>query len=252
MYTFGSLIGAVVVVIVLLNVLGGKSTPTSVATKGSTTTTTKPGATTTTAPGGSTTTTAAVATAPSTVNASELSCFGISGSPPRKTQFSVPPPMCIDPTHTYVATVQTDVGQFQIALDPKAAPKTVNNFVFLSLYHFYDGVVFHRVIPDFVVQGGSPDGSPSGGPGYQFADELPQAGAYKVGSVAMANSGPNTNGSQFFVVVGSQGTALPPQYSLYGQVNTGMDIVQKIATDGSQSGTPTVQHKMLSVTIQET
>jgi len=233
-YVVGSLVLAVALVLILLNVTGGKSTPTtSVSTKGSTTTT------------------AAGAKAVSTVAASELSCFGISANPARKTQFSAAPPMCINPAKNYTATVQTDIGTFQIKFDPTAAPKTVNNFVFLSLYHFYDGVVFHRVIPGFVVQGGDPLGTGSGGPGYQFADELPKAGAYQVGSVAMANSGPNTNGSQFFVVVGSQGTSLPPQYSLFGQVTSGMNIVQNIAKDGAASGTPTVEHKMLSVTIQE-
>ena len=230
-YTIGSVVLVVVLAIVLLNVLGGKSTPTSVATKG-TTTTTKPG----------------VAGA---VVASELTCFGISGNPARKTQFSAPPPSCINPAKTYTANVQTDVGTFVITLDPHSAPKTVNNFVFLAENHYYDGIVFHRVIPDFVVQGGDPTGTGTGGPGYQFADELPQQGAYKLGSLAMANSGPNTNGSQFFVIIGSQGTALPPQYSLFGQVSGGMDVVQKIAADGDPSGTPKVEHKMVTVTIQE-
>jgi cyclophilin family peptidyl-prolyl cis-trans isomerase len=147
--------------------------------------------------------------------------------------------------------VETDVGTFNVALDAKAAPKTVNNFVFLAREHFYDGVTFHRVIPGFVVQGGDPQGNGSGGPGYKFADELPKAGAYKVGSLAMANSGPNTNGSQFFIITGSQGTQLPPNYSLFGNVNSGMDVVKNIEAGGSSSGTPTTVHKMTRVTITE-
>src|SRR5436853_5066977 len=112
--------------------------------------------------------------------------------------------MCIDPDKRYIAEMATTKGTMTIELDPKRAPKTVNNFVFLSRYHFYDGVSFHRIIPGFVVQGGDPLGTGAGDPGYKFADELPKAGDYQVGSFAMANSGPNTNGSQFLVIDGNQ------------------------------------------------
>ncbi len=196
-----------------------------------------------TTPTSSTTTTAAAkAIAPV--------CPPAAGSATREIAFTKAPPMCINTSASYTAIVKTDVGTFDIALDAKAAPKTVNNFVFLARYHYYDGIIFHRVIPGFVVQGGDPTGTGTGGPGYTFADELPKAGSYKLGSVAMANSGPNTNGSQFFIVVGTQGEQLPPQYSLFGQVTSGMSVVQKIAADGTSSGTPTVVHKMISVTIQ--
>ena len=168
------------------------------------------------------------------------------------TSFSAPPPMCITTGKTYSATVETDAGTFTVALDAKAAPKTVNNFVFLAREHFYDGLTFHRVIPGFVVQGGDPQGTGSGGPGYKFADELPKAGAYKVGSLAMANSGPNTNGSQFFIITGPQGTQLPPKYSLFGTVISGLDVVKQIEAGGSSSGTPTATHKMTKMTINET
>lgn len=157
--------------------------------------------------------------------------------------------MCITSGKTYVAVIKTDVGTFDITLDSKAAPITVNNFVFLARYHFYDGIIFHRVIPGFVVQGGDPLGTGAGGPGYKFKDELPKAGAYKLGSVAMANSGPNTNGSQFFIVTGPSGEQLPPLYSLFGQVTSGMSVVNKIAADGSASGTPSPVHHMISVAI---
>src|SRR5919197_3924861 len=112
--------------------------------------------------------------------------------------------MTVDANKKYTATIDTSCGKITIELDPKAAPKTVNNFVFLANQKFFDGLTFHRVVKDFVIQGGDPQGTGSGGPGYEFADELPKDG-YKLGSLAMANSGPNTNGSQFFIVTGNQG-----------------------------------------------
>jgi cyclophilin family peptidyl-prolyl cis-trans isomerase len=182
-------------------------------------------------------------------------CPKADGSSPRTTSFAKPPPMCIDPNKTYTATMQTSQGgPITIALDAKAAPKTVNNFVVLARYHFYDGVSFHRIVPDFVIQGGDPQGTGQGGPGYQFADELPAAGQYKLGSLAMANSGANTNGSQFFIITGSQGVQLPPQYSLFGQVTAGMDVVNKIAALGdpnAPNGEPKEPVNMTTVTIQE-
>lgn len=174
------------------------------------------------------------------------------GSAERQTSFSAAPPMCIDPAKTYTADVTTDAGQFTITLDAAQAPQTVNNFVFLSRYHYYDGVTFHRVIQGFMAQGGDPEGTGRGGPGYTFADELPEAGQYQVGSVAMANAGPNTNGSQFFIVTGDAGVGLPPQYSLFGQVTEGMDTVTAIEADGSQmDGPPATVHTIESVTINE-
>ncbi len=163
--------------------------------------------------------------------------------------------MCIDPNKTYTATMQTTQGgPITIALDAKTAPKTANNFVVLARYHFYDGLSFHRIVPDFVIQGGDPQGNGQGGPGYSFADELPQAGQYKLGSLAMANSGPNTNGSQFFIIIGQQGVQLPPNYSLFGQVTGGMDVVNKIGALGdpnAPNGEPKSPVSMTSVTIQE-
>jgi cyclophilin family peptidyl-prolyl cis-trans isomerase len=138
-----------------------------------------------------------------------------------------------------------------ISLDPAAAPKTVNSFVFLARYHYYDGIIFHRVIPGFVLQGGDPTGTGTGGPGYKFADELPKPGRYELGSLAMANAGPNTNGSQFFVISGPSGIRLPPQYSLFGKVVSGLDVVATIDALGSQSGTPKEKVTIESVTITE-
>src|SRR5438045_6836725 len=126
--------------------------------------------------------------------------------------------MCIGATHPYTAKIDTSKGTMTIALDAAAAPKTVNNFVVLSRYHYYDGVIFHRVIPGFMCQGGDPQGTGTGGPGYKFEDELPAPGRYELGSIAMANAGPNTNGSQFFIVSGPDGVRLPPLHSLFGKV----------------------------------
>ena len=175
----------------------------------------------------------------------------VDGSSPQQRTFDEEPPMVIDPDKRYVATMVTSHGTMVISLDPLAAPKTVNSFVFLARYHYYDGIVFHRIIPGFVLQGGDPTGKGTGGPGYRFDDELPKAGRYKVGSLAMANAGPNTNGSQFFVISGPQGVRLPPQYSLFGKVVSGLDVVEKIDKVGSRSGTPTEPVVIESVTIEE-
>jgi cyclophilin family peptidyl-prolyl cis-trans isomerase len=176
----------------------------------------------------------------------------LNGSSPRYTKFASAPPFCIDTSKTYTATLVTDIGPVTIKLLPKDAPVTVNNFIFLAGYHFYDGTVFHRVIPSFVVQGGDPTGTGTGGPGYTFKDELPSSNAaYGTGSLAMANSGPNTNGSQFFLVVPGGGSGLQPLYSAFGQVTSGLSVVQKINSDGTQSGTPKTYHKIIKVTITE-
>ncbi|MDX2382224.1 MAG: peptidylprolyl isomerase, partial [Acidimicrobiia bacterium] len=131
------------------------------------------------------------------------------GSAPSTQQFSDAPEMGIDPSKRYTATLDTSMGELVIALDAIKAPQTVNNFVFLALHHYYDGVIFHRIINGFMCQGGDPTGTGRGGPGYRVADELPKPNEYQVGSVAMANAGPNTNGSQFFIVSGASGVGLP-------------------------------------------
>ena len=173
------------------------------------------------------------------------------GSSPKTQRFDGPPPNVIDPAKRYAATMVTNKGTMTIALDPATAPRTVNNFVFLTRYHYYDGVTFHRIIPGFMCQGGDPEGSGRGGPGYRFEDELPAPGRYEIGSVAMANAGANTNGSQFFIVSGPDGVALPPQYSLFGKVVTGLDVVSAIEAAGSRSGAPSEPVIIESVTIDE-
>jgi cyclophilin family peptidyl-prolyl cis-trans isomerase len=179
-------------------------------------------------------------------------CPDADGSSPRTTKFKGEPPTCIDPDKRYIAEMVTTKGTMTIELDPKRAPKTVNNFVFLARYHYYDGVGFHRIIPGFVIQGGDPEGTGRGGPGYHFADELPRPGMYEVGSLAMANAGPDTNGSQFFIITGASGVGLPPSYSLFGKVTKGLDVVQALDAVGSPgAGTPKEPVKMESVTITE-
>jgi cyclophilin family peptidyl-prolyl cis-trans isomerase len=160
----------------------------------------------------------------------------LDGSAPKKQKFDSEPEMGIDPDKRYTATMSTSMGDMVIALDAARAPKTVNSFVFLALHHYFDGIVFHRIINGFVCQGGDPTGTGRGGPGYRFDDELPRPGQYEIGSVAMANAGPNTNGSQFFLISGPNGAGLPPQYSLFGKIVKGLDVLdamQRVDTDRS-------------------
>lgn len=171
-------------------------------------------------------------------------------------QYTAPPAMKIDQNKRYTATIKTNLGDITVELNAKDAPVTVNNFVFLAREGFYDGVIFHRVLPGFMIQGGDPTGTGSGGPGYQFADE-PVKGSYEIGSIAMANSGPNTNGSQFFICEGQQCTTLPPKYNLFGKVVQGQDVVSKIANvpktvggDGAPSK-PTQEVRIETITIAE-
>lgn len=170
--------------------------------------------------------------------------------------WSTAPAMTIDPAKTYTADVTTTAGTFTITLDAAAAPITVNNFVFLARHHFYDCVIFHRVIPGFVIQGGDPTGTGSGGPGYAFTDELP-TGTYPLYSVAMANSmRPNTNGSQFFIVSGASGESLPASYSRFGQVTSGLAAVKLLNNQGNSNPSsngvpPSVTHRILSIIINE-
>ena len=157
----------------------------------------------------------------------------LDGSAPKTQKFPAAPEMGIDPTKRYTATMETSMGTLVIALDAARAPKTVNNFVYLAAYHYYDGIIFHRIINGFVCQGGDPTGTGMGNPGYRFEDELPKPGQYQIGSLAMANAGPNTNGSQFFLISGQSGVQLPPAYALFGQVVKGLDVVdamQKVPT----------------------
>ncbi len=242
-------VAAVVVGLSLLITKPWKKSSAATTTTTSTPTTTSKPTTSTTRPasaGGSGN------TSPSAITTS-ADCPADFNATLNKPSYPSYPAMTIDTSKTYTATVTTDVGPFTIQLDPKAAPKAVNSFVFLANQHFFDCIVFHRIIPSFVDQTGDPTGTGRGGPGYEFADELPKTASpqYPLGSVAMANSGPNTNGSQFFIVAGSQGESLPPKYTLFGTVTSGMGVVNTINASGSTSGTPTTPHRMVSVTITE-
>jgi cyclophilin family peptidyl-prolyl cis-trans isomerase len=153
---------------------------------------------------------------------------------------SSPPAFEIDESTIYEVTITTDRGDIVADLDPRLAPNTVNNFVALARRGYYDGLTFHRVVPDFVIQGGDPDGSGRGGPGYKFEDE-PVKGEYTLGALAMANAGPNTNGSQFFVCIDDCTRKLDKAYNLFGYVTSGVDVAQSIG----------VGDIMRSVTVNE-
>ena len=153
---------------------------------------------------------------------------------------SEPPEYQIDGSKIYRTTIETDRGTIVADLDPQLAPTSVNNFVALARQGFYDGLTFHRVVPDFVIQGGCPQGTGSGGPGYKFRDE-PVQGEYTLGAVAMANAGPNTNGSQFFITIDDCTRKLSKDYNLFGYVVEGMDVAQNVK----------VGDVMRSVTIEE-
>jgi len=141
-------------------------------------------------------------------------------------QYPAPPPLAIDAAKRYTATLETSAGTMTAELLPGEAPLTVNNFVFLAREGFYDGVIFHRVIAGFMIQGGDPTGTGTGGPGYRFRDE-PVRLPYRRGTLAMANAGPNTNGSQFFVMHADYG--LPPNYTIFGRLTAGHDVLDVIA-----------------------
>ncbi|MFN8105060.1 MAG: peptidylprolyl isomerase [Acidimicrobiia bacterium] len=138
------------------------------------------------------------------------------------------PEMQIDADKKYRVTITTDKGVIVGTLDPSLAPVTVNNFVALARQGYYDGLTFHRVVPAFVIQGGCPEGNGRGGPGYRFADE-PVMGDYVEGSFAMANAGPDTNGSQFFITIDDCRHKLDKAYNLFGFVDSGMDVAKSIA-----------------------
>jgi cyclophilin family peptidyl-prolyl cis-trans isomerase len=178
------------------------------------------------------------------------------GSAERTTTFAEAPPTCIEDGVTYTAEVKTTLGSFTIELDQEAAPVSVNNFVFLARYHYYEGTPFHRIIKDFVIQGGDAGSDPPT-PGYTIDEEPPvpdeQGNAYQLGSVAMAKTpAPSSTGGQFFVVTGPNGEALPPEYSAIGSVTEGMDVVKAIEALPTNGGDfPTEEIYIESVTITE-
>ena len=189
------------------------------------------------------------------VTEASVGCPPVEGSDEQIQSFDGPPPMCLDPDATYSAKITTTVGEITVDLDQEQAPNTVNNFVFLARYNYFDDTECHRVIQGFVAQCGDPTATGTGGPGYQFADELPEEGSYEIGSIVMANSGPDTNGSQFFIVSGEGGVALPPSYNLFGAVaESDLGVVAEFDALGSldQSGVATEEIRIVDVEIIET
>ena len=184
-------------------------------------------------------------TAPTTSPTPAVGAVACGGSVPPQaatvsrfnSKYSSPPKMAIDTNTTYVATMKTSCGTIKLALDPKVAPNTVNSLVFLIRQHYFDGSFFHRIVPSFVIQGGDPTGTGTGGPGYTVVDTPPKNAQYPIGTLAMAKTGsdPNgTSGSQFFIVTSSSAQqALAPggtgEYAIAGKVIAGMSVVNKIA-----------------------
>ncbi len=190
----------------------------------------------------------------------KVGCPKLNGASPHYTHFAAAPPMCIDPVKTYTAQIVTDIGTMTVKLADAQDPASVNNFVFLAGYHFFDGTAFHRVCTGFIDQGGDPTGTGMGGPGYSFNGGAPSSSkVYTNGALAMANLGsPSSDGSQFFIVVGNSGpTSLTPNYSYVGNVTAGLNVVNAINTDGTSAATtndacpPRVVHKIIKVTIIE-
>lgn len=172
-------------------------------------------------------------------------------------QWQSPPAMQIDPNKSYTATIKTSLGDMTAELFAKDAPNTVNNFVFLARQDFYDGVIFHRIISGFMVQTGDPTGTGRGGPGYRFNDELSGPHSYTKGTLAMANAGPNTQGSQFFICHGPGAERLPKNYTIFGRVTQGLETLDKIAGVAVRPGptgensSPVDPPRIDSIDIQE-
>lgn len=171
-------------------------------------------------------------------------------------QYTQAPAMRVDPAKTYTGTITTNFGPIEFELYPGDAPQTVNNFVCLAEDGYYDNTPFHRIVKGFVIQGGDPTGTGSGGPGYKFNDE-PVSKDYEKGTLAMANAGPNTNGSQFFIVLEDLRGRLPKNYTIFGKVTGGQEAVDAIAAVSTRAGasgensTPTEAVTLESVTITE-
>jgi peptidylprolyl isomerase len=160
----------------------------------------------------------------------DVACGAERPTPVSPTTFDEPDDLALDPTAMITAVLVTSCGEITIEIDQVGAPETANSFVFLAQRGFYDGTIFHRIIDDFMVQGGDPTGTGTGGPGYRIPDEFPRDGfVYEPGVAAMANAGPGTTGSQFFIVSGAGGTVLEPRFNVLGKVASGFDAVRRIA-----------------------
>jgi len=243
----------IVVIVVLVTVVTGSGK------KKAAVPTTTAHATSTTTAASTTSTTSPPVSVPLIAAPAKVGCPALNGTSKHYTHFSAAPPMCINPAKSYTATMVTTAGDITVKLLAAQDPVTVNNFVFLSLYHFYDGTAFHRVCTGFVDQGGDPTGTGSGGPGYSFDGGAPKsASVYTAGALAMANSGsPKSDGSQFFFVVDNGGKQLSPNYSYFGQVTSpaSIAVLNKINAGGTSAaatgGTcpPKVVYKVKGISI---
>lgn len=252
--SLGLLLGAVLLVALGISVFGGDDEE-PVATEGTTTTTAADGeSTSTSTPDGGV---QIVLPGEGASIEGETPCPPADGSAERTTGFTQAPPSCIEDGVAYTATIETSEGDIVVALDSEAAPQTVNNFVVLARYHFYDNVPFHRIIPGFMDQAGDPVGPEPGigGPGYTIPDELPTGDdPYPTGTLAMANTGqPNSGGSQWFITVEGGGAQLSPTYTAFGHVVEGQDVVDAINEhgDAATNGTPTKVITIKTITITE-
>lgn len=249
------IVGAIVIILALFFGIAFLTKDDSTDEAAPVTTTVDAFASTTIAAGDATTTVPSDAATPSDFAYGTTECPPVEGAATQTQDFSDSFALCIDPTKTYTAVVQTNMGTYSAVLDAAKAPGTVNNFVSLARNKYFDDTTCHRAIPGFMIQCGDPTATGNGGPGYKFADELPASGEYKIGSLAMANSGPNTNGSQFFVISGDQGVSLPPNYTLFGQVTDGLDttvVALDAAGNPSSNGMPPLKEiKIESITITE-
>lgn len=244
------IIAGIVLIVVLIQVSGGHGKPKAAAT-----TTTKASTTTTTFP--------VPTTLPLTSAAVEPTCAPKDNSK-RVVWFKKAPPDCIRKTSVWDATFETSVGDFTVQMDAAASYAGVNNFVFLAQWNYYNGTYFHRIVTNFVIQGGDPTGTGSGGPhelpGYSFTGNLPpssctsKSDCYATGDLVYANSsGPKTDGSQFFVVLPGGASELSRDYTLFGHVIAGQSVVDKIGTYGesASAGTPTTKVYLLKVTVKQ-
>ena len=248
------LVAGVVVLLALLN-SGGDDDDDGVAAGN--TTTSAPGDTTTTAAGATTTTAAGATTTTAAGGAIDISKVSCNETKPAKAptdeQYEAAEDQKLDPAKKYTATMETSCGNIVIELDPKASPKSVNSFVFLAREGFYDGTKFHRVVEDFVIQGGDPTATGTGGPGYTTAEEPPADGKYALGDFAGAKtSAPNSTGSQFFIVTGDPAPLdQAGTYTYYGKVVQGIEVAKKLESFNQGDGPPTRDLYLFKVTITE-
>jgi cyclophilin family peptidyl-prolyl cis-trans isomerase len=209
------------------------------------------GAETSSIPSGGGASSETVTTPPTETSAAPAGCTSVSEPKPRPDGKLKKPSTKLDASKTWTATVKTNCGTFAFELDLKSAPKASASIAYLAGKKFFDGTVFHRIVPGFVIQGGDPTGQGSGGPGYSTVDKPPSGSTYKRGTVAMAKTGDEpagTAGSQFFVVTGAD-AGLPPDYAVVGKVTQGMDVVQRIGKLGDQSEQPTTTVEIESLRV---